>query len=52
MPRRPPRAGTLGRSNEPAVLILTSLASGAKHGYALTKDIEQLADTVLGPGTL
>jgi len=35
-----------------AVLILTSLASGPKHGYALLKDIEQFAGVTLGPGTL
>jgi DNA-binding PadR family transcriptional regulator len=50
--RRPPAQGTLGRPNEPAVLILTSLASGSKHGYALTQDIEEFAGVVLGPGTL
>ncbi len=44
--------GGLGRSNEPPVLILTSLAGGSKHGYALTKDIEQFAGVTLGPGTL
>jgi DNA-binding PadR family transcriptional regulator len=42
----------LGRSNEPPVLILTSLAAGPKHGYALTKDIEGFAGVTLGPGTL
>jgi DNA-binding PadR family transcriptional regulator len=42
----------LGRSNEPPVLILTSLAAGPKHGYALTKDIEEFAGVNLGPGTL
>ncbi|MFD3401532.1 PadR family transcriptional regulator [Kribbella sp. NPDC058693] len=42
----------LGRFAEPSVLILTSLAGGEKHGYALIKDIEELADTVVGPGTL
>ena len=42
----------LSRNNEPAVLILTSLASGTKHGYALTQDIERFADVRLGPGTL
>ena len=53
MARRPaPPKGTLGRPNEPAVLILTSLASGAKHGYAPTQDIELFAGVVLGPGTL
>jgi DNA-binding PadR family transcriptional regulator len=34
------------------VLILTSLASGAKHGYALAQDIEQFSGVSLGPGTL
>ena len=42
----------LSRPNEPAVLILTSLASGTKHGYALAKDIEAFAGVTLGPGTL
>jgi DNA-binding PadR family transcriptional regulator len=40
------------RANEPGVLILTSLASGTKHGHALAKDIEQFAGVKLGPGTL
>jgi DNA-binding PadR family transcriptional regulator len=52
MPRRPKANGQLGRSNEPPVLILTSLAESPKHGYALTKDIEQFAGVTLGPGTL
>jgi DNA-binding PadR family transcriptional regulator len=42
----------LGRFGDPSVLILASLAGGPKHGYALIKDIEELADTTLGPGTL
>jgi DNA-binding PadR family transcriptional regulator len=42
----------LGRNNEPSVLILTSLASGEKHGYSLTKDIAEFAGVALGPGTL
>ena len=42
----------LGSFADPAVLILTSLAGGPKHGYALIKDIEQLAEATLGPGTL
>lgn len=42
----------LGRFADPAVLILSSLASGDKHGWALIKDIETFADVVLGPGTL
>ncbi len=40
------------RQNEPAVLILTSLAGGDKHGYALTKDIEEFAGITLRPGSL
>ncbi|MGH9078500.1 MAG: PadR family transcriptional regulator [Acidimicrobiales bacterium] len=46
------RGGGLGRANEPSVLILTSLASGPKHGYALTKDIGEFAGVQLGPGTM
>jgi DNA-binding PadR family transcriptional regulator len=41
-----------GRSNDPPLLILTSLAEGDKHGYALAQDIEQFAGVRLGPGTL
>jgi DNA-binding PadR family transcriptional regulator len=40
------------RTNDPTVLILTSLASGEKHGYALLLDIEAFAGVRLGPGTL
>jgi DNA-binding PadR family transcriptional regulator len=43
---------TFGRYAGPATLILTSLADGAKHGYALTKDIEAFAGLRLAPGTL
>ena len=35
-----------------AFLILSSLADGEKHGYALTKDVESFADVRLAPGTL
>jgi DNA-binding PadR family transcriptional regulator len=42
----------LGRSAGSATLILSSLADGAKHGYALTKDIEAFAGVRLAPGTL
>jgi DNA-binding PadR family transcriptional regulator len=52
MSRRTHAAGELGRANEPAVLILTSLAAGPKHGYALAKDIEEFAGVTLGAGTL
>ena len=40
------------RENDPSLLILTSLASGPKHGYALLLDIEQFSGVRLGPGTL
>jgi DNA-binding PadR family transcriptional regulator len=45
-------SGEPGRLNDPPVLILTSLASGPKHGYALLQDIEEFAGVRLGPGTL
>ncbi len=44
--------GSFGRYAGPATLILASLADGAKHGYALTKDIETFAGIRLAPGTL
>jgi DNA-binding PadR family transcriptional regulator len=40
------------RPSDPTVLILTSLASGPKHGYALTDDIAEFSGQRLGPGTL
>lgn len=46
------RSRAAGRPNDPGVLILTSLASGPKHGYALARDIEAFAGAELGPGTL
>jgi DNA-binding PadR family transcriptional regulator len=39
-------------SSDRSVLVLTSLAGGPKHGYALIKDIESFAGVKLGPGTL
>jgi DNA-binding PadR family transcriptional regulator len=42
----------LGRFEEPAVLVLTSLVEGPRHGYAIVKDVEQVAGVRLGPGTL
>jgi DNA-binding PadR family transcriptional regulator len=53
--RQPDRSGELGgfgRYAGPATLILSSLAEGPKHGYALTKDIETFAGVRLAPGTL
>jgi DNA-binding PadR family transcriptional regulator len=42
----------LRRTNDPPLLILTSLAEGPKHGHALVKDIEHIAGVRLGPGAL
>lgn len=41
-----------GRFSEPALLILVSLADGARHGYSMTEDVEAIAGVRLGPGTL
>jgi DNA-binding PadR family transcriptional regulator len=41
-----------GDLSQRGMLVLTSLADGPKHGYALIKDIEQFAGVTLGPGTL
>jgi DNA-binding PadR family transcriptional regulator len=40
------------RNNDPALLVLASLAEGDKHGYAMMEDIERFASIKLGPGTL
>ncbi len=42
----------LGRYAGSATLILSSLADGEKHGYALIKDIQAFAGVRLAPGTL
>ena len=41
-----------GAPSEAGILILMSLATGPKHGYAMMTDIKAFADTRLGPGTL
>lgn len=41
-----------GSRTDARFLILTSLSSGAKHGYAMVTDIEQFAGVHVGPGTL
>ena len=45
-------ASDLGRFSDPALFILTSLADGEKHGYAMMEDIEAFCGVRLGPGTL
>jgi DNA-binding PadR family transcriptional regulator len=47
-----PRTQSLGRWSDPALLVLSSLAEGEKHGYAMVADIERIAGVHLGPGTL
>lgn len=42
----------VGRFSDPSLLIMASLAGGDKHGYAMIEDIEAMAGTRLGPGTL
>lgn len=42
----------MGRFSEPALLILESLATGDKHGYAMMEDIKRRHEVDLGPGTL
>jgi DNA-binding PadR family transcriptional regulator len=37
---------------DPELLILTSLAGGPKHGYAIMADVESMSGVRLGPGTL
>jgi DNA-binding PadR family transcriptional regulator len=42
----------LGRYSDPGLLILSSLANGPKHGYAMMEDILEFSGTRLEPGTL
>jgi DNA-binding PadR family transcriptional regulator len=43
---------TAGRFSDPELLILSSIAEGQKHGYAIMTDVSTFADVQLGPGTL
>lgn len=38
--------------SDPSLLVLSSLADGDKHGYAMIADIRTFAGIELGPGTL
>jgi DNA-binding PadR family transcriptional regulator len=51
MPRTARPEG-LRRVNDPPLLILTSLADGPKHGYALAQDIHEFAGVEMSPGAL
>ena len=46
------RSDGLGRLAEPWLLILTSLADGPKHGYAIMTDIAAFSGVGMEPGTL
>jgi DNA-binding PadR family transcriptional regulator len=49
---KPDALAAFGRYAGPATLILSSLAAGPKHGYALTKDIDDFAQVRIAPGTM
>lgn len=51
-PQGDPQLDDLGRWTEPAMLVLSSLAGGPKHGYAIIQDVRDIASVKLGPGTL
>lgn len=40
------------RSLDAGLLVLMSLATGPKHGYAIIQDVDRFADIRMGPGTL
>jgi len=42
----------LGRFADPSLLILTSLADGPKHGYAIMTDVTAFSGVRMEPGTL
>lgn len=42
----------LGRFSEPSLLILLSLATGDKHGYAMLVDVRESFGVKMGPATL
>jgi len=41
-----------GRLSDPGLLILASLADGAKHGYGILEDIARFSSVRFEPGTL
>jgi len=51
-PKDSERSDVLRRAGDASVLILTSLADGPKHGYALVQDVQDFSGVLLGPGTL
>jgi len=47
-----PRVADDPKWTDPGLLVLGSLADGAKHGYAMVHDVEESTGVRLGPGTL
>ena len=43
---------TSGPVSDPELLILSSLAGGPKHGYAIMQEIAVFSGVEIGPGTL
>jgi DNA-binding PadR family transcriptional regulator len=39
-------------TTDPGLLLMISLAGGAKHGHAMLLDVQRFAGVRLGPGTL
>ena len=46
------RQASIGHNEGTVTLILSSLAGGEKHGYALVKDVEKFSGVRIAPGTL
>jgi DNA-binding PadR family transcriptional regulator len=47
-----PESVSAGHYSDPGLLILSSLAAGPKHGYAMMEDIVAFSGARLEPGTL
>ena len=47
-----PRRAEDPRWTDPGLLVMGSLTSGPKHGYAIILDVEETTGNRLGPGTL
>jgi DNA-binding PadR family transcriptional regulator len=47
-----PRRADDPKWTDPGLLVMASLAEGAKHGYAILRDVEGSSGVRLGPGTL
>ena len=52
MANRSDAAEELSPFAAPALLVLTTLADGPKHGYAIMQEAQRMTGRELGPGTL